>query len=104
MRWFDCTLDETIIDNYMLNQMWLELTLDQRIAVAKASAMLVIPDAKIQRRAYVFTEPEHRYVGVFDPETMDVAVIGMGLLTEALQLSVYVLENTSVVDFYRVNV
>lgn len=104
MRWFDCTLDETIIDNYIVNQMWLELTLDQRIAVAKASAMLVIPDAKIQRRAYVFTEPEHRFVAVLDPEVVDAAVIGMGLLTEALQLSVYVLENTSVVDFYRVNV
>lgn len=104
MRWFDLSLDETIIDNHMLDEVWRDLTPYQRAKAAKASAMLEIPDAKIQRRAYVFIEPEHRYVGVFDPNVMDVVAVATGLLTEAVQLSVYVLENTSVVDFYRVKV
>lgn len=104
MRWFDCSMDEAIIANCMAEEVWHELTPAQRESVAKASALVVIPDEKIQRRAYVFIEPSHRYVGVFDPDVMDVTVLADGMLTEAEQLSVYVLENTSVVESYRVNV
>lgn len=102
MRWFDLSIDEAIIDNHMLEEVWRDLTPQQRASAAKASAGVDIPDMQCQRRAYVFIEPAHRFVGVFDPATVDILTLLNCALLNADHISIYVLENAKVMDFYGV--
>lgn len=101
MRWFDPSIDEAIIANF-------ELSVHKLCGIGGANQKFkAIPDIGVtQRRAYIFIEPSHRYVGVFDPKLLDTKGnwVANALLIEPSELSIYVLENANVVDFYTVAV
>lgn len=104
IRYWDMNIDESIIDNHMLDEVWRELTAEQKSRAAKASAQVEIPEHVCQRRAYLFYEPSHELIGVFNPNLLDASLALNALIAkrDSPWISIYTLENSKVIDFYGI--